>query len=88
MDQILTSFDLRQMTAAGLNITMFCLKYTHPALRQVKHTNFHQNYYSKLRRNIGEGAVIDQILTTHMNVPGMEPTYASDKEVHVLIYYT
>jgi hypothetical protein len=28
--------------------------------------------------------LIGQILTTHMNEPGMEPTYASGKETHVL----
>jgi hypothetical protein len=28
-NQILTSFGLREMTAAGLRITMFCLSYTH-----------------------------------------------------------
>jgi hypothetical protein len=39
-----------------------------------------------MRSNIGIGVLIDQILTTHMNVPGMEPAYASGKEAHVLIY--
>jgi hypothetical protein len=75
------------MTAAELKITMFCLSYTHPALKQVKHIKCYQNYYKKLRRNIGVGVIIDQILTMHMNVPGMEPTFASGKEAHVLIYY-
>jgi hypothetical protein len=59
----------------------------HQAPRQVKHKKCYQNYYPKLRRNIGEGALIDHILTTHMNVPGMEPIYASGKDAHVLIYY-
>jgi hypothetical protein len=36
MDHIQTSFGLRKITAAGLKITMFCLSYVHPALRQVK----------------------------------------------------
>jgi hypothetical protein len=85
MDQILTSFGIKEMIAAGLNITV--LSCIHPALRQVKHIKFRQNYYPRLRRNIGVGVLIDQILTTHMNVPGMEPTYASGKEAHVLIYY-
>jgi hypothetical protein len=86
MDQILTSFGLREMTTAGLKI-MFCLSYTHPALRQVKHIKCYENYYPKLRRNIGVDVLIDQTLTTHMNVPGMETTYASGMEAHVLIYY-
>jgi hypothetical protein len=47
----------------------------------------YQNYYPKFRRNIGVGVLVDQILTTHMKVPGMEPTYASGKEAHVLMYY-
>jgi hypothetical protein len=47
---------------------------------------FHQ-YYPTLRRNIRVGVLIDLILTTHMNVPGMEPKYASGKEAHVLINY-
>jgi hypothetical protein len=51
------------------------------------HTKFYQNYYLKLRRNIGVGVLIDQILTAHMNVPGMLPTYASGNEALVLIYY-
>jgi hypothetical protein len=40
-----------------------------------------------LKRNTGVGVHIDQILTTHMDLLGMEPTYASGKEAHVLIYY-
>jgi hypothetical protein len=85
MDQILTSFGFREMTAAGLKKTMFCLSYMHPAVRQVKHIKCYQNYHPKLRRNIGAAILTDQILNTHMNVPGMEPTYASCKEAHVLI---
>jgi hypothetical protein len=38
--------------------------------------------------NIGVSVHIDYILTTHMNVPGVEPTYASGKEMHLLMYYT
>jgi hypothetical protein len=88
MNQILTSFGLREMNAAGLKIATFCLSYMHPALRQVKHINFHQNYYTKLWRNLGVGIVTDQILNTHMNVPRMELRYSSGKVVHVFIYYT
>jgi hypothetical protein len=80
MDQILTSFGLRQMIAVGLKITIFCLSYRQSALRQAK-------YYPQLRRYTGVGVLIDQMLTTHMNVPGMEPTYAPGKKAHVLIYY-
>jgi hypothetical protein len=47
----------------------------------------YQNYYPKLRSNIGVGVLVDQILTTHMNVSGMEPTYTSSKEARVLMYY-
>jgi hypothetical protein len=86
MDQIVTSFGLRELIAAGLKIAMF-LSSTHSALRQVKHIKCYQNYYPKLGRNIGVGVLIDQMSTTHMNVPGMEPTYASGKEAHVIIYY-
>jgi hypothetical protein len=39
------------------------------------------------RRNIGIGILIDQILTTHMNVHEMEPTYASGETAHELINY-
>jgi hypothetical protein len=31
-----------------------------------------------LRTNIGVGVPNDQTLNTHMNVPGMEPTYVSN----------
>jgi hypothetical protein len=88
MDHNQTSFGLRQMTAAGLKITMFCMSYTYPALRQVKHIKCYQNYCPKLRRNIRVRVITDNLLTKHMNVPGMEPTYASGEEAHVLIYYT
>jgi hypothetical protein len=71
---------------AGLKVVMFCLSYTHPALRQVEHITFQQNYYPELRRSIEVSVLIDQILTTIMNVPGMEPTHASGKEAHALIY--
>jgi hypothetical protein len=74
------------MIAAGLKM-MFCFSHTHPARRQVRHVKCYQIYYPKLRRNIGVGVLINQILTTNMNVPEMEPTYASGKEAHVLIYY-
>jgi hypothetical protein len=84
MDQILTSFGLREKIAAGLKITMFSLPYIHQAPRQVKHIKYYQIYYPKLRRNIGVGVLIDQILPTHMNVPGIERTYALGKEAHVL----
>jgi hypothetical protein len=86
MDHILTFFGLREMISAGLKITKFCLSYMHQAPRQVRHTKYYQNYYPKLRRNI-VGVLMDQILTTHMNVPGMEPTYASAKGAHVLLIY-
>jgi hypothetical protein len=33
------------------------------------------------------GVLIDQISITQINVPGMEPTYASGKDTHVFIYY-
>jgi hypothetical protein len=85
MDQIVTSFGLGGMIAAGLKITMFCLSFTYPALRQMKHIKCYQNYYPKLRRNESIDIHIDQILTTQINVPEMEPTYAPGKEVHVLI---
>jgi hypothetical protein len=75
------------MTVAGLKITVFCLSGTHPALRQVKHTKFHQKYYPRLRRNIAVGVLTDQILTTFMNVPGMEPTYATGKEARAYMLY-
>jgi hypothetical protein len=80
------SFGHREMIAAGLKITVFCLSYLHPVPRQLEHIKFHQNY-SKLRRYIGICVLIDHILTTHMNIHGMEPAYASCKEAHVLIYY-
>jgi hypothetical protein len=60
-------YGLKEMIVAELKI-MFYLSYMHPTLRQVKHTKFHQNYYPKLRRNLKAGVLIDQILTTHMNV--------------------
>jgi hypothetical protein len=69
-DQIVTSFDL--IWLAGLKIIVFFLSYTQPALRQVKHIKFYQNYYPKLRRNTGVGVVIERILTTYMNVSGIE----------------
>jgi hypothetical protein len=87
MDEILTSFGLREKLASGLKITMFSLSYMHQAPRQVKHVKYYQIYYPRLSRNIVIGVLIDQILTTHMNVPGMERTYASGNEAHVLIYY-
>jgi hypothetical protein len=87
MDQIQTSFGLRGKNATGLKITMFSLSYMHQAQRQVKHIKYYQIYYPGLRRYTGVGVPIDQILTTHINVPGIEPTYASGKEVHELIYY-
>jgi hypothetical protein len=74
-------------TAAGLMITVFCLSYIHPALRQIKDIKFCQNYYSTLRQIIGEGFLINQTLITHMNVPGIESTYASSKEACMLMYY-
>jgi hypothetical protein len=87
VDQILTSFGLRGKIAAGLKITMFSLSYVHPIQRHVKHIKCYQNYYPKLRRNTGVGILIDQILTTHMNDPKMELTYASGKEANALMYY-
>jgi hypothetical protein len=77
----------QEMIAAVLKITMFCLSYTHPALRQVKHIKLNQNYYPKLRGNIGVCVLTDQILTTCMNVPEMENKYASGEEAHVLTHY-
>jgi hypothetical protein len=82
MDLILTAFALREKIAAELKITTFNLSYMHQAPRQVKHIQYYQIYYTRLRRNIGVGILIDQILTTHMNAPGMEPTYASGKVAH------
>jgi hypothetical protein len=70
------------MTAAGLNMTVFCLSYVHPGLTQVRHTKCYQNYYPKLRRNIEVGVLIDQILTTDMKVPEKEHKYASGKDVY------
>jgi hypothetical protein len=86
MDHILTSLGLREMTAAALKITMF-LSYTSPPLRKFFFFKSYQNCYPKFRRNTGVGVLIDQILTTNLNVPGMERTYASGKEAHVLIFF-
>jgi hypothetical protein len=33
---------------------------------------------------MGAGVLVDQILTTHMNVPGIEPAYASDKAAYCI----
>jgi hypothetical protein len=81
MDQILTYFCLREKIAAGLKITMFSLPYLHQAPRQVKHIKYYQIYYPKMRKNIGVGVFIDHILTTHMNVPGMERAYVSGRVI-------
>jgi hypothetical protein len=71
MDQILTSFCLREKIAAGLKIRIFSLSYMHQAPRQVKHIKYYQIYYPNLSSSIGVGVLTDQ-----MNVPGMECTYA------------
>jgi hypothetical protein len=73
MDQILSSFGLREKTAAGLSI-IFSLSYMHQAPRHVQHTciKCYQNYYPKLRKNTGVGVLIDQILTMPIIVPGLE----------------
>jgi hypothetical protein len=65
MDQILTSSGLREKIAAGLKITMFSLSYMHQVPRQVKYIKYYQIYYAKLRRNMGMGVLINQILNTH-----------------------
>jgi hypothetical protein len=54
---------------------------------ETSETKFYQNYYPKLRRNIGVGVLTDQILTARMTVPGMEPAYASGGETPVLTHY-
>lgn len=65
---------------------MFSLSRMHQAPRQVKYIKRYQNYYTKLRSNIGVGVPIDQILTTYMYVPGIEKTHASCKDANVLIF--
>jgi hypothetical protein len=71
---------------AGLKI-FFCLSYSRSALRQVTLIKLYQNYYSKLRRNIGIIVFTGRILTTLINAAEMEHTCDSDKEGHVLISY-
>jgi hypothetical protein len=53
IDKILTSFDHKVKTAAGLNIIVLSLSYMHEIQKQVKHFKFYENYYHKRRRNIG-----------------------------------
>jgi hypothetical protein len=47
---------LKKKTAAGLKTTMFSLSYMHHVPIQVKHIKCYQNYYPKLRINIGAGS--------------------------------
>jgi hypothetical protein len=65
IDHIVTYFGLREMIVAALKIMVFCSPYLHPALREAKHLKYYQNYYPKLRRNIGVDVFINEILTTH-----------------------
>jgi hypothetical protein len=76
----------KKLSAAQLKTTMFYLSYTQPALRGVKHIKCYQDYYPKLTRKVWVGVLNDQTLTTHMDVPGIEPTYASGKEANVLTH--
>jgi hypothetical protein len=76
----------KKLSAAQLKTTTFYLLYTQPALREVKHIKCYQDYYPKLTRNVWVGVLNDQTLTTRMDVPGIEPTYASGKEANVLTH--
>jgi hypothetical protein len=75
------------MTVPGLKVIMSCFSCIHSAVREVTLIDCYQNYYPRLRTNTGVCVLTDQILTTHMHVSQWEPTYASGKEAHVLIYY-
>jgi hypothetical protein len=77
-----------QNTVARLKIKMFSLSQVHiPSAKTGQTYKVLPGLLSQNEKYIGVGVLIDKTYQPHMNVPGMEPTYVSDKEAHVFVYY-